>query len=274
MTSTNSSYLILRAGIFGVSTAYHLIKQYPNATVTLVDRDAFDADKRVAASWDWNKVIRADYDDNTYCRLALEAQDVFKSDPLWKPFFHESGVYWICRTDHAHEVINNYASLGRTADIVAVPVEEARQMFDGLFKDADYTGGVREVLVNKSTGWTDAGECLHAVTREAIRLGVKFVTAEVMTLRFDDNARCLGTSSTAGDISASHTVLCTGAFTPKLLELSAVSSGLADLRAGPRVVAGGVTTGLANSTRTRMKDSSQCQWGSKGLSQRQVRYCR
>jgi hypothetical protein len=32
-------------------------------------------------------VVRADYDDRVYCKLALEAQDIFESDPLWKPFF-------------------------------------------------------------------------------------------------------------------------------------------------------------------------------------------
>jgi len=51
--SSNPSYLIVGAGVFGVSTAYTLIQKYPHASVTLVDRDAYDADTRVAASWDW-----------------------------------------------------------------------------------------------------------------------------------------------------------------------------------------------------------------------------
>jgi hypothetical protein len=37
------SYLIVGAGVFGVSTAYHLIKKFPDASVTIVDRDAYDA---------------------------------------------------------------------------------------------------------------------------------------------------------------------------------------------------------------------------------------
>lgn len=121
MAPGSASYLIVGAGVFGVSTAYHLIKKYPNASVTIVDRDAYDADTRVAASWDWNKVVRADYDDIDYCALALEAQDIFKSDPLWKPYFVETGIYWICRTDYAQDVINNYKKLGRKADLQAVP---------------------------------------------------------------------------------------------------------------------------------------------------------
>ncbi|TPX10385.1 uncharacterized protein E0L32_008604 [Thyridium curvatum] len=250
-TEDKSSYIIVGAGVFGVSTAYHLIKKYPHASVTLVDRDAYDADNRVAASWDWNKVVRADYDDIVYCRLALEAQDIFKFDPLWKPYFHETGIYWMCRSDYAQDVINNYKRLGRTADLAAYPIEEARKLYGGLFEDADYTG-VKEVLINKTSGWAAAGDALRAVTRKALDLGVKYHVGEVAGLLFDRDSRCSGVRTAGGDVlMATHTVLCTGAYTPKLLEYSAASSGLTDLRAGSRIVAGGITTGM-----TKLDDES------------------
>lgn len=239
-----SSYLIVGAGVFGVSTAYHLIKKYPSASVTIVDRDSYDADSRVAASWDWNKVVRADYDDIVYCQLALEAQDIFKTDPLWQPYFHETGIYWICRSEYAQDVIDNYKKLGRKAELSAVPVDEARKMFSGLFDDADYSG-VKEVLVNKTSGWANAGDALRAVTKRSIELGVKYVTADVATLKFEPSGRCTGVKTEKGDVlTADKVVLCTGAFTPRLLEQSAQSSGNADLRVGDRIVAGGITTGM------------------------------
>lgn len=248
--ATDKSYIIVGAGVFGVSTAYHLIKKYPNADVTLIDRDAFDADSRVAASWDWNKVVRADYDDIVYCKMALEAQDIFKSETLWKPYFHETGIYWMCRSDYAQDVIDNYKKLGRSADLAAVPIDVARKLYGGLFEDADYTG-VKEVLVNKTSGWATAGDCLVGVTREALRLGVKYVTAEVASLQFD-RGRCTGIkTATGGILTAAHTLLCTGAYTSKLLEYSAKASGLNDLRAGERILAGGITTGM-----TKLDDES------------------
>ncbi|KAK3719092.1 hypothetical protein LTR37_004656 [Vermiconidia calcicola] len=244
MASSKSSYLIVGAGVFGVSTAYHLIKKYPDASVTLIDRDAYDADSRVAASWDWNKVVRADYDDIAYCKLGLEAQDVFRSDPLWKPYFHETGIFWTCRSEYAQEVIDNYEKLGRKADLFAVSVDEAKKMYGGLFDDADYSG-VKEVLINRTSGWAAAGDCLQAITRESLRLGVKYVTAEVASLQFDASGRCSGVKKRGGEVlTAAHVILCTGAFTPKLLELSAQSSGLNGLRADGRIVAGGITTGM------------------------------
>lgn len=245
MASSKPSYLIVGAGVFGISTAYHLIKKYPDASITIVDRDAFDAASRVAASWDWNKVVRADYDDIDYCQLAIEAQDVFKSDPLWKPYFHETGVFWVCRGDHAQTVIDNYRKLGRKADISALPIDKARKLYGGLFEDADYNGAT-EVLVNKTSGWAAAGDCLRAVTREILDLGVKYVTADIASLKIENDGRCSGVNTVKGPaLTASHVILCTGAFTAKLLEISAVATGRNDLGAAGRIVAGGIATGMA-----------------------------
>ena len=246
------SYIIVGAGVFGVSTAYHLIKKYPGASITIVDRDAFDAESRVAASWDWNKVVRADYDDLVYCQLGLEAQDTFLSDPLWKPYFHQTGLYWMCRNgEYARDVLSNYKKLGRDAGVSIIPVDEAKQLYGGIFEDADYTG-VQDVLVNKNSGWGAAGDCLRAVTRKTLELGVKYRIAEIATLQFDDSGRCNGVKTSKGEgIIGSHVILCTGAFTPKLLEISAENSGLKDLRAGSRILAGGITTGM-----TQLDDES------------------
>lgn len=241
---TSNSYLIVGAGVFGVSTAYTLIRKYPNASITIVDRDAYDADSRVAASWDWNKVIRADYDDLIYCKLALEAQDIFESDPLYQPFFHKTGIYWMCRTDYATQVVENYKKLGRKAELEAMSVKEARRLYGGLFEDADYTD-VRDVLVNKTSGWANAGDALRAVTKKCIELGVKYVVAETESLTFDRSGRCTGVKTKKGEtLSASKVVLCTGAFTAKLLEQAAKASNKPDISAGGRIIAGGITTGM------------------------------
>ncbi|KAG6204459.1 hypothetical protein E4U35_003405 [Claviceps purpurea] len=245
MLPCNETYVIVGAGIFGISTAYHLIRKYPNASVTVIDRDAFDAENRVAASWDWNKVMRADYDDPKYCELALEAQDVFTSDPLWKPFFHQTGLYWMCGRDYAQNCIKNFERVGRKDDITVYSVEKARRLFAGLFNEADYTH-VEQVLVDKKSGWIAAGDCLQAITRTTVELGVKYVAEEVAILEFDRHRTCVGVRTTKGrTLSGSRVILCTGAFTAKLLELSAARSGIGELCAESRIMAGGITTGMA-----------------------------
>lgn len=57
--STQESYVIVGAGIFGTSTALHLAKAFPSASITLIDRTPFPCP--LAASYDYQKVVRADY---------------------------------------------------------------------------------------------------------------------------------------------------------------------------------------------------------------------
>lgn len=243
MSSSSPSYIIVGAGVFGVSTAYYIIKKYPDASVTIVDRDAYDANSRVAASWDWNKVVRADYSDIDYVKMGCEAQDIFKSDPLWQPYFYETGIYWTCRSDYAQTVIDHYKTLGRTADLKSVSVEQGKQLHNGLFKHADHEG-VKEVLLNPTSGWAAAGDCLRAVTKYLLERGVKYEVAEVASLEFS-GSQCTGIKTVSGKtLKASRVILSTGAYTSKLLDQSARASGIDDLRAGDRIVAGGIVTAM------------------------------
>ncbi|KAF9874918.1 sarcosine oxidase [Colletotrichum karsti] len=236
------SYLIVGAGVFGASTALHLIRAEPRARITLIDRNAFDAPVRVAASWDWNKVVRADYADIEYMRLSLEAKALWASDPLWKPFYHESGVYWVSATDFSQVVRDNYAKLGVESGLFALSVEEARETYGGIFEDGDYTG-VKEVFVNKNSGWGEAKEALEATIREAVRRGVRYVQAEVERLEFDAEGATTGVRTTEGErIGADKVILSTGAYTAKLLADSAPDR--TELHAGERFVAAAVTEGF------------------------------
>ncbi|KAL7621032.1 hypothetical protein AAE478_008344 [Parahypoxylon ruwenzoriense] len=255
MTS-DPSYIVVGAGAFGTSTALHLKAKYPAASVTLIDRDdIYNEDispSRVAASWDWNKVVRADYRDPVYCALGLAARDAWLGNELWAPFYRESGIFWISRTDFALEVVDNFASCARDrgADALDVlPAGQARDLYGGVFADADYSG-VEKVLVNRMSGWADAKGALRRAARTAAERGVRIVRAEVRELVFDEEeegkgVRCVGVRSADGEVrKATHVILSTGAFTPLLLERAAESTERDALRAGGRMVAAGVTTGL------------------------------
>ncbi len=241
----NSSYLIVGAGVFGASTALHLVRKYPNAHIRLVDRNAFTAPTRVAASWDWNKVIRADYLDIVYTRLALEARELWKKDPLWRDYFHESGIYWISQTGFAEQVRKNFEELGVDAEITSYSVAEAKELYGGAFADADYTG-VSKILVNGISGWADAGDALQRVIQEAVDLGAEYVEAEVTALDLEpgEDGGCKGVVTKDGrTLTADKIILCTGAYTAKLLMDSAPDRP--SLQAADRIVAAAVGEAIA-----------------------------
>jgi glycine/D-amino acid oxidase-like deaminating enzyme len=238
---SSPSYIIVGSGVFGASTALYLIRKHPDAKITLIDRDNFNAPFRVAASWDWNKVIRADYSDIAYTKLGLEAQHLWRVDPIWQPFYHESGAAWISPTSFAEKVLKNFAELGVKADIQGYSVEEARKLYDGLFEDADYTG-VKQVLVNRTSGWAEAKEALQNTIKTAVGLGVTYVTAEVTAVELKEH-RCCGVKTANGEtINADRVILSTGAFTPKLLMNSAPE--WTELHASGRIIAAAVTEAI------------------------------
>lgn len=241
----SQSYLIVGSGVFGASTALSLIRRFPHTSVTIIDRDSYSAPIRVAASWDWNKLIRADYSDILYTKLALKAQHLWRTDPLYQRFYHESGAVWISPTPFAVQVLQNFVDLGEDAGLQGYLVEEARGLFGGLVKDADYTG-VTNVLVNTTSGCAEAKEALQRTIERAVSLGVCYVTAEAATLVLEesgDQRQCCGVKTTTGEsFAADQVILCTGAFTPKLLLESAPES--LDFHAGDRLMAAGLTEAL------------------------------
>jgi sarcosine oxidase/L-pipecolate oxidase len=66
--SKDQHILIVGAGVFGLSTALHLIQGgYTN--ITILDREAVPSSH--SAGNDLNKIVRAEYEDPFYTELAL-----------------------------------------------------------------------------------------------------------------------------------------------------------------------------------------------------------
>ena len=240
--ASQPSYLIIGAGVFGVSTAYHLIKKYPDASVHLIDRTPYPCP--LAASWDWNKVVRADYGDLFYMEKALEAIQLWRNDPMFKPFYHESGMIKMDNTGLGRTMIANYAKLGIKVDAEMLSPEAFKKDFGDFFQNTDYTD-VEEVFVNRESGWAEATKALAAYTDAAVEAGVKYIPAEVERLEFDSDGACMGVRLTdERTVTASRIILSTGAGTAKLLADSAPDRP--DLQVDGRIVAAAVVTAITN----------------------------
>ncbi|KAG8531732.1 uncharacterized protein KY384_003364 [Bacidia gigantensis] len=240
MTQTDDSYLIIGAGVFGASTALHLIRKYPNSKIRLVDREPFPPQN--AASWDLNKVVRADYDDIFYTEKALEAKELWRWDPLFKPFYHESGIFWISDAELASKISDNYKKLNAKEDFRLVSLDEAKTAYDGMFEAADYSG-VSQILINKSSGWAEAKEALKATIQASVDAGVEYTATDIVGVEFDKNGACIGARSKSEEMfRARKTILCTGAGTARLLADS--SPYREDIQVDGRLVAAGICTGF------------------------------
>jgi sarcosine oxidase/L-pipecolate oxidase len=219
MSPYEESYLLIGAGCFGASTALHLKRIHPAAKVTLVDRTPFPCP--TAAAHDLNKIVRAEYEDPLYLKLALEALKIWNCDPIFKPWFHRTGLVFASDAVRGDAVIANYESLiGHSPTMMLAP-EDIKSRFGGIFRDADWTG-VSKCTWSPQAGWADAEQALQSVIQAAVELGVKYISTTVSAVSFDKHGVCQGVQTHTGErLTADHTILCTGAYTAQLLADSA-----------------------------------------------------
>jgi sarcosine oxidase/L-pipecolate oxidase len=244
------SFLIVGSGVFGASTAYHLSKSHPKASIAILDRSS-SFPCSLAASHDFNKIIRADYGNAFYCELALESREAWKNDPLYKPFYHQSGMVVLGDTSLGRKIIKNYEDLKAHSECVLIGPDEMKARYEGLFADAEYEG-VDKIFINPLSGWAEAASAVRAVIGAAVAHGVKYIEADVAKLLFDNNGHCTGVETKDGDtISAEKVILSTGAGTAKLLADSAPDR--AELQSGDRITAAAVVTGVVKLNEKQIK---------------------
>jgi sarcosine oxidase / L-pipecolate oxidase len=221
-TSTAPSILIIGAGIFGTSTAYHLSLTHPSPSrITVLDRSPYPPHH--AASTDINKIVRADYSVPFYMDLAYEALDAWKTWPVLQSpsgnrFFHNSG--WIMLANHgndlAERIRHNLRQRGsdNTSD-VAID-EGLRKKWEALLKETDLQY-IETGYWNPDAGWANAGDAVKRMMEDAVSRGVKYEADDVDVLLLGDHD-ITGVRTKTGRIhKADKVLLATGAWTSQLL---------------------------------------------------------
>ena len=174
-------------------------------------------------------------------KLALEAQELWKSDPLLKPYYHETGIVFAGIAESRTKIIENYKFITGSSPAELLDPDVAQARFGGIFRDADWKE-VQECTWNPRAGWGEAQNALRSVTQAAVDLGVQYVTATVSKISFDASGAYLGAQTTDGQVlAAEHTVLCTGAHTAQLIADSAPDRP--ELQVSGRLVAAAAAMG-------------------------------
>lgn len=129
--------LIVGCGVFGLSTALEAVKQ--GKFVYILDK--YEPPSPWSAANDFNKIIRCEYNDEMYAKMAIEALHLWRSDPLFKKSFNECGRILISPMNHK----------GRL-EFERKGIETLRSLNEGL-KYEFYKGGLE--IGNKFEGFKD-----------------------------------------------------------------------------------------------------------------------
>jgi sarcosine oxidase/L-pipecolate oxidase len=196
------SFVIVGAGIFGVSTARAAKQKHPDAEVRLIS----DTPIIEPASRDTSKIIRRAYKPRFYVDLADEAMGIWKSDPVYSEFWHQSG--WVVLSPSALE------SLPEGSTIVSQ--DEFRTIRESAFREADLSK-TKAITEDKRSAWVEASNALQKTIDVAKTEGVIYVEGRVESLLWDETT-CTGVKLTDGtEIPSSSTILALGHWTPDFL---------------------------------------------------------
>ncbi|KAL6917016.1 hypothetical protein FSST1_008511 [Fusarium sambucinum] len=220
-----SSILIIGAGTFGISTAYHLCTRgYKN--VTCIDRHPWPS--LDSAGHDLNKIMRTEYDEPLYTNLALESLEAWR-DPQWNGIHFETGLITTTMGENKAErfLEKSYENLKREGKATKLELIQGRDQIVKHVPQLKNAVGIEnwKGLYNSLGGWVHARKALEHWAAEAEKMGTKFVSGPQGTmtgLEMDDSGVMVGVRVASGHIhQADHYILSTGAASPQLLpELS------------------------------------------------------
>ncbi|GKT70525.1 sarcosine oxidase [Colletotrichum tofieldiae] len=211
--------LIVGAGTFGTSTAYHLAQSYKDPSrVTVIDRWDSSSPAKAAAAIDVNRIIYTDYVSPLYCNLANEAIHPWFWSLELGHFFHKTGLMVLDDqdSDFAKRVRNTLQQRGSdyTKAIDTLHLAKRWEVLRGMKTD-----DLGESYFNPEAGWADAALATANFMAVAEKKGIRRVTGEIEELVFDlKHQKLVGARTNDGRIfTADQIVLAAGAWTSSIL---------------------------------------------------------
>ncbi|WBW71043.1 L-saccharopine oxidase [Schizosaccharomyces osmophilus] len=169
--------LIVGCGVFGLSAAVELAKQHAFDKIIAIDAETVPSS--LSAANDLNKIIRPEYADIKYMKLAIEAMDSWRSKAPVSSTYHECGRLSInskdpnrCQFDAVSQA-NLRKLLGETALVDLNTPDEIRQKFPAFLSNAPLNEDTSAVF-NEHAGYASASDALVWMESEAKKFGVEF----------------------------------------------------------------------------------------------------
>ncbi|TWU70938.1 hypothetical protein ED733_002016 [Metarhizium rileyi] len=221
--SKSEPVVIVGAGVFGLSTALELTKRgYTN--ITILDRylpPAVDG-----SSVDISRIIRFDYGDPFYSKMAREAVQLWATE--YPDHYHQVGFLMLNEKggfEYTAKTKQVDEQLGKTIQEYA-DATEMRSIRPGI-------PGKLEGLsayYNPKGGWADAASSIAQLAGRCSMAGISFVTGRrgTVTSLIYQRSKVVGVKVLRGSpVRASLVILATGAWTNHLLQIGHASSASA-----------------------------------------------
>lgn len=183
--------IVIGGGTFGTSTAYHLsTKGYTNVTVL----DRFSVPSFEAAGNDINKIVRTEYPEPLFTKLASDARAIWRdSNGLFTGLYHPSG--WIIgATDRSKPFVEASMRSAKALGVEPpklVSTEEIHEKWPIM--NGDFEGW--KSFWSPNAAWVNAREGIVRMAQKAIDAGVRYVSGSAgyaKQLLYDENQTCVG----------------------------------------------------------------------------------
>ncbi|KAF2009053.1 FAD-dependent oxidoreductase [Aaosphaeria arxii CBS 175.79] len=228
----NERIVIVGAGVFGLSTALELSK--------LGYKDIVVLDRHVppvpdGSSVDISRIIRFDYSDPTYFKIAKEAYESWSSEPQYKGIFYSTPYAAVVSENNTYgrkwvdKCVSHLTDLG-LAHTKLPNAKTAKEIFPTLTGDLlqpDLVG-----YSNAAAGWADAAKGVALFRNLCIERGISFISGAQGTVtgleKDASSGRITAVKTKSGhNVTGQHFILATGAWTSSLVPMynSALTTG-------------------------------------------------
>ncbi|TFK50911.1 FAD dependent oxidoreductase [Heliocybe sulcata] len=205
---SSSRIVIIGAGCFGISTAYHLLKR-AYTCVTVLDKSPM-LPAPDAASTDINRMVRSSYSDPFYNKLCRQAIAAWNDQAEWPGVYHESGVLMggvgnDPYTDAAYKT--DLAMGARVQDLpdnTAIQSVLPSRVRTGLFKG----------YISWDGGWVDAAKATSLMIDKVQAMGGQVYAGKAVRKLVRENSRTAGVECADGTtFKADFVIIATGSWT-------------------------------------------------------------
>ncbi|KAK8215256.1 hypothetical protein M8818_002268 [Zalaria obscura] len=214
-------------GTMGSSTALHLIRAgYTPSNITVLD--TYEIPSAQSAGNDLNKIMGIRLRNPVDVKLSTEAQDMWKNDEVFKPFFHQTGRL---DCEGSEEGIAALRRQYQTLLDAGIGLEKTNHWLDSedevLSKmpllDREKIKGWKAIF-NEDGGWLAAAKAINAIGDVLKERGVNFGFGSAGSFKQplfgDDGTTCIGVETVGGTkYYADKVVLAAGAWSPVLVDL-------------------------------------------------------